>query len=178
MSLSCSRAAVVSAILIAGGSGALGAQAVGDRGPTGPSAVEQRNPRRPELERRFRQRTAEVVRRRLQLSVDQMAHLQAVDTQFDRQRGALVAQERQARQSLRAELTAGDAANQQKVASLLDQLMQVQRKRLDLVESEQRELAKFMTPIQRAKYLGLQNEIRSRMQELRDRSPGAQALRH
>lgn len=177
MSASWSRVAVISGILIAGGSGSLGAQTVGDRGPTGPSAVQQRNLRRPELERRFRQRTAEVVRRRLQLTVDQMARLQAVDTQFDHQRGVLVAEERQARQSLRAELTAGDAANQQKVANLLDQLMQLQRKRLDLVESEQRELAKFMTPIQRAKYFGLQNEIRNRMQELRDRRPGGQALR-
>ena len=177
MSASWSRVAVISAILIAGGSGSLEAQAVGERGPTGPSAAQLRDPRRPELERRFRQRTAEVVRRRLQLSVDQMKRLRAVNTQFDQQRSALVAQERQSRQSLRAELTAGDAANQQKVANLLDQLMQLQRRRLDLQESEQRELAKFMTPVQRAKYFGLQNEIRNRMQELRDRSPGGQASR-
>jgi Spy/CpxP family protein refolding chaperone len=67
-----------------------------------------------------------------------------------------------------------DAANQQKVAGLLDQLMRLQRQRLDLVEGEQRELAKFLTPVQRAKYLGLQNQLRQRMQELRDRvGPGA-----
>jgi Spy/CpxP family protein refolding chaperone len=165
-------------MLIAGASGSLGAQdAVGSSVPTAARAEQQRDPRRAELERRFRERTAEIVRRRLQLSDDQMARLQTVNKQFDRERSALVAEERQARQSLRAELIASDAANQQKVAKLLDQLMQLQRRRLDLVESEQRELAKFMTPIQRAKYFGLQNEIRNRMQELRERGPGGRALR-
>jgi protein CpxP len=173
-----SRVAIVAAILIAGSSGSVGAQGVGG-GSVGkaPGVVQQRGPRRAELERRFRERTAEIVRQRLQLSGDQMVRLEAVNTQFDRQRSALVAEERQARQSLRAELVAGSAANQQKVSSLLDQLMQLQRRRLDLVESEQRELAKFMTPIQRAKYLGLQNEMRTRMQELRDRRPGVGASR-
>jgi Spy/CpxP family protein refolding chaperone len=84
----------------------------------------------------------------------------------------LFSEERQARQALRAELVAGDAANQQKVAGLLDQLMRLQRRRLDLVENEQREIGKFLSPVQRAKYLGLQNEIRKRMEELRDRPGG------
>jgi Spy/CpxP family protein refolding chaperone len=135
-------------------------------------SAQQVAPERAALEERFRERTAEVVRRRLQLNDDQMARLRATNQQFDRQRTALVADERQARQALRAELVAGDAANQQKVAGLLDQLMRVQRRRLDLVESEQRELGKFLTPVQRAKYFALQNEIRKRVEELRDR-PGA-----
>jgi len=135
-------------------------------------SAQQVAPERAALEERFRERTAEVVRRRLQLNDDQMARLRATNQQFDRQRTALVADERQARQALRAELVAGDAANQQRVAGLLDQLMRVQRRRLDLVENEQRELAKFLTPVQRAKYFALQNEIRKRVEELRDR-PGA-----
>jgi Spy/CpxP family protein refolding chaperone len=149
---------IIVAALIAAASGSLSAQAVA--------------PQRAALEERFRERTAEVVRRRLQLNDDQMARLRATNQQFDRQRSALVADERQARQALRAELVAGDAANQQKVAGLLDQLMRAQRRRLDLVENEQRELGKFLTPVQRAKYFALQNEIRKRMEELRDR-PGA-----
>jgi len=148
---------IIVAASIAGASASLSAQQVA--------------PERAALEERFRERTAEVVRRRLQLNDDQMARLRATNQQFDRQRTALVADERQARQALRAELVAGDAANQQKVAGLLDQLMRVQRRRLDLVESEQRELGKFLTPVQRAKYFALQNEIRKRVEELRDR-PG------
>jgi hypothetical protein len=115
------------------------------------------------------------VRRRLELNDDQMAKLQASNQQFDQQRVALVTEERQARQALRAELQAGNGANQQKVNGLLDQLLRLQRRRLDIVDNEQRELGKFMTPVQRAKYFGLQNEMRRRMQELRDRAPGSAA---
>jgi hypothetical protein len=130
-------------------------------------------PQRAELEQRLRQRIAQVVRRRLELNDDQMARLATVNQQLDKQRMALVGEERQARVALRTEMQAGNSANQQKVATLLDQLLQLQRRRLDLVENEQRELAKFLTPVQRAKYFGLQNEIRKRMQELRDRPPAA-----
>lgn len=132
-------------------------------------------PRRAMLEERFRERMADVVRRRLELNDDQMMRLRGANQQFERQRLALTSEERQARMALRSELMSGNAANQQKVAGLLDQLMRLQRQRLDLVTSEQRELAKFMTPVQRAKYLGLQNQLRQRMQELRDR-PGAEGM--
>ncbi|MFN2603892.1 MAG: hypothetical protein ABR582_14210 [Gemmatimonadaceae bacterium] len=163
-----SKAIMLSAILIASGSISVSAQ-VGANVAIPPA---QKGPARADLERRFRERTAQIVRNRLQLNDDQMAKLQASNQQFDQQRMALVGDERQARQALRAELMAGNAADQQKVDSLLDQLMRLQRRRLDLVDSEQRDLGKFLTPVQRAKYFGLQNEMRRRMQELRDRAPG------
>jgi protein CpxP len=97
-----------------------------------------------------------------------MSRLQAVNQQFEGQRVALLAEERQARQALRDEL-ASSTPNQQKVATLLDQLMGLSRRRLDVIASEQRELAKFVTPVQRAKYLGLQNQLRQRMDEVRGR---------
>lgn len=123
------------------------------------------------LERQFRERTGELVRRQLQLNDDQMNRLQATNSQFEPQRVALVMQERQTRQALRAEMMKKDAANQQKVGGLLDQLVSLQRQRVDLVASEQRELGKFLTPVQRAKYFGLQGQLRKKMQELRDRRP-------
>jgi Spy/CpxP family protein refolding chaperone len=124
------------------------------------------------LERQFRERTAELVRRQLQLNDDQMARLKAANSQFEPQRVALMTQERQARQALRAEMLKKDAANQQRVGSLLDQLISLQRQRVDLLASEQRELGKFMTPVQRAKYFALQGQMRKKMQEVRGR-PGA-----
>ena len=124
--------------------------------------------RRAELERAFRQRTGEIVKRQLRLDDNQMSRLQTTNQDFDRQRMALVADERQTRHALRAELLAGDAANQQKVGDLLDQMLRFQRRRIDLQENEQRELGKFLTPVQRAKYFGLQAQLRKRMMELRD----------
>jgi Spy/CpxP family protein refolding chaperone len=125
-------------------------------------------PARQELERRFRERSAEIVRRQLQLNDNQMSRLQGVNRQFETQRVALFAEERRARQALRAELTSTNP-NQQKVATLLDQLMGVSRRRFDIQASEQRELAKFLTPVQRAKYFGLQNQLRQRVEEVQKR---------
>ena len=81
----------------------------------------------------------------------------------------LMLRERETRQSLRAEILAGDGANQAKVGQLLDQSIQLQRQRLDLLQSEQRELGKFLSPVQRAKYFGIQNELRKRAQDMRAR---------
>lgn len=125
-------------------------------------------PQREELERRFRERSAEIARRQLQLNDEQMSRLRAVNRQFETQRVALFAEERRARQALRTELTSA-APNQQRVAALLDELMGVSRRRFDVQASEQRELAKFLTPVQRAKYFGLQNQLRQRMEQVQRR---------
>lgn len=50
---------------------------------------------------------------------------------------------------------------------LLDDMLRLQRQRFVLHEDEQRELALFLTPVQRAKYFGLQEQMRRRMEEMR-----------
>ena len=119
------------------------------------------------LERQFRERFAEVVKRRLNLDETQMQQLGRVNDRFERDRVQLLREERRARQALRAEVLAGDSADQKKVAGLLDQMLTIQRRRLDLTESEQRELATFMTPTQRAKYFAIQDQLRQRLENLR-----------
>ena len=119
------------------------------------------------LERQFRERFAEVVRRRLELDDSQMQRLGQINERFERDRMMLLRDERRARQALRAEVLAGDSANQGKVANLLDELLRIQRRRLDLTESEQKELSAFMSPTQRAKYFGIQDELRQRLDNLR-----------
>jgi hypothetical protein len=73
------------------------------------------------------------------------------------------------RRDLRQQLSPGVAADQQRVASLLDQIMAVHRERVAITEQEQRDLARFLTPVQRAKYLGLQSELRSRIEGMSQR---------
>ena len=128
-------------------------------------------PRRQMLEQRLRERTGEIVMRRLQLNSDQMTKLQNTNRQFEQQRTSLLMREREVRRELRQQLMSS-TADQNRVGVLLDQAMQIERQRLDLTQSEQRELAKFLTPVQRAKLFGLQNEMRRRAQELRNRQPG------
>ena len=127
------------------------------------------------LEQRLRERFADVVRRRLGLNDSQMRQLSEVNTRYERERMQLLRQERQMRQQLRAEVLAGDSANQTRVNELLESALRIQRQRLDLTEREQRDLSGFMTPVQRAKYVGIQDDLRRRVEEMRqNRRPGAQ----
>ncbi len=130
---------------------------------------EPATPRREALERQLRNRTGEMVRRRLDLTDTQMSRLQATNRQFEQQRMTLFTRERETRRALRQELLKEDRANQPRVAELLDQTLQLERQRLDLLQNEQRELAKFLSPVQRAKLLGIQTELRRRTQAMRGR---------
>jgi len=141
------------------------------QGPGGPP-----NPRRQALERELRMRTGEIVKRRLQLTDDQMSRLQATNRQFEQQRMALFARERDVRRDLRDQILAGDSANQSRVSQLLDQTFAIERQRLELMQTEQRELAKFLTPVQRAKLIGLQAELRRRTQGM-GRGPQGRPMR-
>ncbi|MFL5621035.1 MAG: hypothetical protein ACJ8AB_00120, partial [Gemmatimonadaceae bacterium] len=79
--------------------------------------------------------------------------------------GQIAAQERESRRQLRAEMTS-TAPNQERVSLLLDTSLQLQKQRIALVEEEQKDLARFMTPVQRARYIALQQQFRRRAQEL------------
>jgi protein CpxP len=96
-----------------------------------------------------------------------MGRLQQTNRKFEPRRRDLVARERAARVGLRAELAAGDSANQSRVKDLLEQVSRLQRERLDLLDSEQREMAEYMTPVQRAKFLGLQEQLQQRLEKER-----------
>lgn len=127
---------------------------------------------REKLQSQMRERVGTMVRTRLGLTDEQMRQLQQTNQKFEESRRLLMQQERELRMAIRDELIAGERANQDQVGQLLDRLLKVQRQRLELVESEQRELAKFMTPVQRAKYLGMQDQMRRRLQDVRARSEG------
>jgi len=135
-----------------------------------PRGSGQGNQRRQELEQQLRERTGDMVRARLGLNDEQMRRLQAANRSFEQQRSAHFAREREVRRELREQVLAGDEANQNRVAQLLDQTLVLERQRLEIVQGEQRELAKFLTPVQRAKLLALQQEMRMRAQQLRRNS--------
>ena len=118
------------------------------------------------LEQQFRERTAKLVQQRLGLNDAQLAKLEQSNLKFAPQLRQLAAQERDIRFQLRQEMMAGNSANQQHVSDLLDAAIRMQRQRLGIVESEQKELAGFLTPVQRARYIALQAQFGKRAQEL------------
>jgi Spy/CpxP family protein refolding chaperone len=155
-------------VLIALVPGAAGAQGGPPAGPpTGsPRGMRPDDPRRDALERRFQQRLEAIVKERLELTDDQHGRLREVASRTEEARRTLRREEFTVRMAMRRELLAGSKANEARVAELLDSMPVLERRRLDLLEQEQRELAKFLTPLQRARYFALQDELRRGMQEL------------
>jgi Spy/CpxP family protein refolding chaperone len=136
-------------------------EAVGQAPPTVPSD-------RAVAQDRIRERFLRLLRERVRLSDDQLRRLAPVSRSFEARRQAMFREERAARQALRRELSAA-TADEARVAAQIDQLFALQRRRLDLAAEEQRELAAFMTPVQRARYLALQEHLRRRAEEMRRR---------
>lgn len=126
---------------------------------------------RDSLESRVRLRMAQIVKTQLGLTDRQVRQLMLTNRRFEAQRVTLFQEEREVRNALRDEIESRDTTRQAQVGELLDRMLQLQRDRLALLESEQKELATFLTPVQRAKYFGLEEQIRRRMMEMRDRAP-------
>jgi protein CpxP len=126
------------------------------------------NPNRTVLEQQFRERVAKVAQQRLGLTDAQMTQLQASNARFAPRLQQLVVQERETRRQLRLEMTSA-TPNQAHVNQLIYTSLQLQKQRISVVEEEQKDLARFMTPVQRAKYIALQQQLRRRAQELAGR---------
>ena len=129
------------------------------------------NQRRAQLEQAVRQRFARMLKERVGLSDAQLDQVAAVNRQFEERRRMLVEQERDVRIGLRQEVMRDEEADQSRVSRLLEQAIQVQQTRLRLLEEEHRALAEFLTPVQRAKYMAVQEQIHRAIEEMR--RPGA-----
>lgn len=130
-------------------------------------------PERMRVEQQLRQRMGEVVKQRLGLTNEQFQQLKVANRKFDRDRMSLLNQERSVRMAIRDQIEAGDKGSPDRLSALMDSTLLIERRRLDLMEVEQAELRKFLSPRQRAQYFGLQTQLRNRMEEMRRaRGPG------
>jgi hypothetical protein len=126
-------------------------------------------PSRAQLEQRLRERLATMLRRDLGLNDAQMQQLSEVNQRFDVRRRALLQREFANRRALRAEVMRDDSADQGKVNGFITEQFRIERERIDLTEAEQRELGRFLTASQRARYMGIQEQIRRELDQLRGR---------
>jgi P pilus assembly/Cpx signaling pathway, periplasmic inhibitor/zinc-resistance associated protein len=117
----------------------------------------------------FQRRIHEVVQRTLDATDDQMRQLAEVNRRYQSERRELNRKDRDARGTIRAEVLRDSLADEDKVARMLDQLVEVQRQRIDIFAREQRDLARFLTPVQRAKYATLQEGLRKKVEQLKQR---------
>ena len=130
-------------------------------------------PRRQQLEARLRQGLWRITKNRVGLTDDQMTKLAQASRPFDVERRQLASQEREARLALRREILAGQNGDQQRIAASLDRVLEIQQRRAQLQIDEQRALGAFMSPLQRAKYAALQEQLRRRAENLRRQRAGA-----
>jgi glutamate synthase domain-containing protein 2 len=129
-------------------------------------------PPRAQMEQQLRRRLWQIAKQRVGFTDAQMTQLERTSRQYDERRRALAVEERAQRVTLRQQLLLADGgANQDEVAKALDRLHQLQRERIDLQIAEQREFATFMTPVQRARYAALQEQLRHRVDSLRRARP-------
>lgn len=126
--------------------------------------------RRQMIEQQVRRRFAEVVRNQLQLDHRQMQHLMDVNRKFEGRRRDMNVRERESRQQLRGEVERDKQADNPRVATALQQLLAIQKERAALLEDEDKDLSGFLTPVQRARYLALQEQLRRRVEEMRRRA--------
>jgi len=124
---------------------------------------------RQQLEQRFRMRLSNLLKTQLGLTDDGMRQLSEVNQRFDVQRRELNRRDMMNRRAMRDEVVKGDSGDAAKVERLMAEQFKIDRERIDLTEAEQRDLAKFLTPMQRARYLGVQEQLRREMDQLRGR---------
>jgi protein CpxP len=136
----------------------------------GPAVAGDSMAPRQRLLQQVRQRWMAVVQARLQLNDAQMARLKETNRHFSAQRGQLNQAERGVRQEMRDQLSGAETADDKRLSVLIDSLLDIQRQRLDIIREEQHELAEFMTPLQRVRYLALQEQLRQRIEALRQRA--------
>ena len=124
---------------------------------------------RERLEAEVRRNFSRVVRERVGLNDDQMRRLQPITQKYEQQRRQIQMQERQTRMSLQAAMRDEQAADPKQLEQHLQALVDVHKQRAALIEAEQRELAEFMTPVQRVKFMALQEQVRRNLEQMRQR---------
>lgn len=126
-------------------------------------------PPRGELEAQVRRGFARAVRERVGLSDEQMRKLAPITQKHATERARIQLDEREARVELGRILRDTASADTAKVERLMARLLDVQKRRVQLMEQEQKDLATIMSPVQRARFLGLQEQLRRQMEERRRR---------
>ena len=123
---------------------------------------------RAQLEAAIRRNFARVVRNRVGLTDAQMAKLGPISQKYEQQRRQLQTEERDTRVALRQKIRT-ESTDSSEVSRLLRTLVELQQRRSHLLAAEQIELATIMTPLQRAKYMAMQEQIRRRLEQMRQR---------
>jgi len=139
---------------------ALGAQEQSDSGAIPADAAEAQ-----QLREQIRQRWNDHVRSTLGLSDQQTAQVQATEQRFEQQRQPVRVRQRRINQDLNAELSAG-TPNEDRVKQLMNERQENQLKLQQINRDEDREMQRYLTPVQRARYQEERRRFQDKVAEL------------
>jgi Spy/CpxP family protein refolding chaperone len=123
---------------------------------------------RAQIEERFSQRVQE----ELKLTPDQTTKLRASQERFGMQRRTLMRQQMERRRALDDQMQPGIAANADSVRKLMDANQAARAQMLKLDQDEDREMAGYLTPVQRARYQQMREGFMRRVMEMRAQRRG------
>jgi len=110
---------------------------------------------------------------RVMLNDEQIVKWHAWNKRFDPERRALGREENDSRRQLRQQLLSGTAPDDAKAAEILDRLLKLERKWVDLHERENRDLGTFIKqPMQRLRFYAFQDQLKREFQEMQTRRNG------
>lgn len=118
---------------------------------------------RAQIEERFSQRVQE----ELKLTPDQATKLRASQERFGPRRRALMRQQMERRRALEDQMQPGVAANADSVKRLMDAFQGGRSEMLKIEQEEDREMAAYLTPVQRARYQQMRGRLHERLSEMR-----------
>ena len=125
-----------------------------------------------QLRQQIRERWNQRVRQDLGLSDEQAAQLQATEQRFLGQRMDIARRQQTVNEALRGQLQPGVAANSDSVRRLMDARERNRAALAQVDRDEDREISGYLTPVQHARYQMMREQLRRRIQEIRDRRRG------
>jgi hypothetical protein len=140
-------------------------------GPLAAQGERDTYPRSKELRGRIEQRFAERVKQELALSEEQAARLKTIAMEYGGRRRELRHREKDLRAALDAQIRDGATSDQDSVARLTRELLDL---RVEYAESWREEMGKlsFLTPVQRARLLVMRERLIQRVHEMRGKHRG------
>jgi hypothetical protein len=113
-------------------------------------------------------RFAERVREQLKLSDDQMNRLRGTARTYGARRRELAGRDREIRAALAEQLRPGVAADQDSVSRLTDALVAIRDDQVHALQDENREMAEYLTPVQRSQLFVMRERLIRRAREIRE----------
>ncbi len=122
---------------------------------------------RERLQRQIEDRFAQVVQQQLRLNNDQVTKLRGTEERFRTRRREIMRRQLMLRFALNGQMCPGCAANPDSVRRLMDGIDANRGELFRMQEEQDREMAGYLTPVQRAQYQMLRERLVRRLGEVR-----------